>query len=192
MQATYSGGSNRTQFLIGSGYHAQESLLPGDFKEKRPSFYLNINHSSDDNKFRIGFSSNYSYDDNNLTSVDLTQLIPAFPPNNPPLIDTNGELSWEYKGVAFFNPFGYLYQKYESKADNLLSNLHLHYEPVKNLQLRVSFGFNSINVNESSIVPKYAQDPQGSPTGYAEFSNRAVRSWTVEPFAEYKKIVGKG
>jgi TonB-dependent SusC/RagA subfamily outer membrane receptor len=153
VQTTYSGGNKGTQFLVGSGYHAEESLLPGDFKNRRPSMYLNLNHASDNNKFRIGFSSNYSYNNNNLTSLDLTQFVSSLPPNTPPLMNANGELLWEYGGVALFNPFAYLNQKYESKADNLMSNLSLYYEPAKNLQFKASFGFNSLNVNESSILP---------------------------------------
>ncbi|HUC82979.1 MAG TPA: SusC/RagA family TonB-linked outer membrane protein [Flavisolibacter sp.] len=192
VQLAFSGGSPQTQFILSGGYHYEKSMLPGNFDSKRPNVNINLNHQSADGRFKLGFSSNYSFNDNNLANRDLTQFLSFLPPNNPPLVDANGDLLWNYAGVSYINPLAYTYQRYRSTADNLLSNLSLSYEAAKHLLIKTSFGFTNTFVEESSIVPKMAQDPQNNPTGFADFSNRRSQSWLIEPLAEYKRSAGKG
>src|SRR5258708_3469245 len=51
-QAALSGGNGNTQFRLGSSFHQESTVFPGDKNDRRISAQLNLNHHSTDNKFR--------------------------------------------------------------------------------------------------------------------------------------------
>jgi TonB-linked SusC/RagA family outer membrane protein len=192
-QASFSGGSANTQFLLGSTYRYQSTVFPGDFADKQTSFHLNLNHSSTNQKFHSLFTTNYSSDRNNLLKSDLSVYL-NLPPNLPPLFDDGGKLKWEDQGVSYAlgNPYAELLRKYSAQSENLISNLLLDYQILRKISLKTSLGYNTLSVDEKSLNPAASYDPQLNVKGSSFLANTFSRSWIIEPQAEYYDSVGNG
>ncbi|MGC4038395.1 MAG: SusC/RagA family TonB-linked outer membrane protein [Chitinophagaceae bacterium] len=192
LNASLTGGTSNTQFLIGAGFNNQSSILPGDLGYRRGSFNMNFKYTSPDKHFSVEVSSNYSSDRNNSSSApDILQAF-TLAPNNPNLIDENGNLVWNYKGVSIKNSLGYLKQKYLSTHNNLISHLLVNYEIIPGLNVRTNFGYSQFTGNETLQVPRSAQDPALNPTAYASFGRNQFDAWIMEPQLEYRKPISKG
>jgi TonB-linked SusC/RagA family outer membrane protein len=195
--ASISGGNTNTQFLLGTGYHRETYVIPGDFSDNRATFNTNLHHTSDNKKFTLDFSTNYSYDQNN-SSGDAFDATSAFtlPPDYPELLNTDGSLNWNYKGLNLGNfggnPLSYLKESYGIQTTNLISHLQLEYQILPGLAIRSSFGYNTTNVNETSQVPVAAQNPLYSPSSTATFGTNDFKTWIIEPQLEYKRTIAKG
>jgi TonB-linked SusC/RagA family outer membrane protein len=192
VNSSLSGGSDRTQFFIGAGYHHEDYIYPGGLADKRGSVSTSFHHHSGDKKLSIDFSANYSYDENN-SSGNVNPLT-AFTqvPDFPALLDSHGNLVWNYKGTRLGdyysgNPLAFLKQQYIGKQSNLLGHFQAEYKILPGLSVRSSFGFNTTNFNEYSSVPIASQDPAGNPSGNAQFGTNNYQTWLIEPQAEYKK-----
>jgi len=193
VEGSMSWGNPNTQFLLGSGYHREGNLFPGNFHLDRGSMHVSINHVSNDRKFTTSFSASYSVEKNNLTVNNLAAAL-FLPPNIPDLYDATGKLNWSQNGYNFGNPMAYLLQPFLSRTNNLLGNFQVGYEILPHLVLRSSFGYNTFLSDQQSQIPISSQDPSASPapTGNANFGTNEFRSWIVEPQAEYKQTISKG
>jgi len=192
VQASVSGGNLNTVFFLGMGYHSETTVFPGDLKDERGTIHVNLNHVTQDQKFRVQLSGNYNVDNNNLISTDLTSYINV--PPNLQVYDSSGNLAWNEGGVVtdILNPLALLEQEYSAKTDNLISNLQLSYKPIKGITVRLSAGFNDVSVNESKTVPYSSQNPLQNPVRSASFGLNSFKSWIIEPQAEYERNIFKG
>jgi TonB-linked SusC/RagA family outer membrane protein len=192
VQASVSGGNLNTVFLLGMGYHSETTVFPGDMKDQRGAIHINLNHTTQDQKFRVQLSGNYNVDNNNLISTDLTSYINV--PPNLQVYDPSGNLAWNEGGFVhdILNPLALLDQEYSAKTDNLISNLQLSYKPNKQITLRLNAGFNNVSVNESKMVPYSSQNPLQNPVRSASFGLNSFKSWIIEPQAEYIENIFKG
>jgi TonB-linked SusC/RagA family outer membrane protein len=193
--ASVSGGTQNDQFLIGTGYHHESYIYPGDFGDDRASFNVNLHHNSTDKKLTLDFSANYTYDKNDASSN--TNVLSAFtlPPDYPALLNPNGTLDWNYKGIDLSkNPLAYLMQPYSMTNYNLISHFQVSYQILPGLSIRSSFGYNNFNSNEYSATPAGTQNPASyyAPSGSASFNTNNFQSWIIEPQAEYKKSISDG
>lgn len=187
-QATISGGDSRTRFLLNAGYHKETTVFPGDYDDYRVSARLNAEHNSQDQKFNATVSVNYAYGASDLLSQDLSTLY-NLPPNLP-LYDNNGNLSWVGN---FRNPESYLLVKYLGKTNNLMTNALLRYTVLPGLDVKASFGFNSISTDQNTQSPAISKSPLSSvPTNSASFYNLDQRSWILEPQITYNRNIAKG
>jgi TonB-linked outer membrane protein, SusC/RagA family len=192
-----SGGTANTQFRIGAGFNRNTYIYPGDLGDHRTSFLLNLNHVSNDKRFTIQFSSNYSYYKNN--SSGNRNLLEAFKldPNYPDLLDDNGNLVWTYEGIplgrggTLANPLSYLKNKYHVQNNNLTSNLQFIYEIISGLKARASFGYNTLYTDEYSGTPRAAINPILNTQASANFGTNNFNTWIIEPQIEYQKRVSK-
>lgn len=186
VNASISGGNGFTKFVISGTYHNETSVFPGELNDVRGAMHAGFNHVSIDKKFSLDFQANYVSDKNILPSLDLTSYT-TFSPNAPSLLDSVGNLIWYYKGYSLSNPLAYLFQPYKSVTDNLISNLALSYRILNSLTLKVTGGYNTINSNETSILPISSLDPTYSPLGSSSFGNSWQKGWIVEPQLLYNK-----
>jgi len=193
-----SAGSDNTQFLIGTSFHRENYVIPGDFSDSRIGFNVNLHHTSENKRLTIDFSTNFGYDRNN-SSGDAFAVNSAFvlPPDFPELLNPDGSLKWSYQGLAYGNfkgnPLSYTKENYNMQTSNLVSHLQFEYEIAKDLALRASFGYNSTDVNETSLDPVVAQDPTYfHPTASANYGTNNFKTWIIEPQAEYKRTISKG
>jgi len=189
-KASVSGGNKDTQFLIGGGYFRQTTVFPGDFNDQKISGHVSVNHSPTEAKLGVNFSASYVFDNNNLLRNDLTRYI-TLPPNAPQVYTSDGSLNWE--NSTWQNPYAFLRKPYQGRTSNLISALSLRYEVIPGLYLKSNFGFTDTQVREFSAFPIGTDDPAYSiKTAISVFSNSSIRTWNVEPQADYNKQIGKG
>ncbi|WPV65766.1 SusC/RagA family TonB-linked outer membrane protein [Chitinophaga sp. LS1] len=192
-QASIAGGTVNTQYILGTGYHYQTTVYPGDSHEQRGSMHIGITSRSDDKRFNLNFSGGYSVDQNNIPATDISSVM-QLPPNFQ-IYDSLGNYAWNEGGItAKDNPLAlYLNQNYRINTSNLQGNLLLGYRILPNLELRTSLGYNSTIADEQKKLPRAAQNPsKGSATGSLQLGNNQFKSWIVEPQIEYNTHISKG
>ncbi len=192
-QLSVSGGNANTQFMLSSNYYTEGTVFPGDFNYKRFTGFMNLNHLSNNNKFRLSFSSNYSSDKNILPRIDLTRDALTLPPNAPALYDENGDINWENN--TFTNPLAALQvKKYEGRTTAFIAKLTLNYEILKNLKAKTDLGYTDTQIEEISLEPKAFRRPDIRHRFRASslFGDNRVKTWIIEPQIEYSHTIGKG
>ncbi|HEY1193912.1 SusC/RagA family TonB-linked outer membrane protein [Flavobacterium sp.] len=193
MQGTISGGSNNTQFILNGNYHSQTTVFPGDFKYVRGGGQLNINHRSENNKFKMTFSAGYNIQDNNLPSTDYSGLARFLSPNAPALYNSDGSLNWE--NATWENPLRNNNSLFNSKTKDLIASTLLSYEISSSLILKSSFGFSDLSTLETRTNPSTLYNPIYNVTSIRSsiYSNNTDRSsWIVEPQINWKKNILNG
>jgi TonB-linked SusC/RagA family outer membrane protein len=191
-QASISGGSTNTQFIIRGGYHRETTIFPGDFVNKKGSLHASINHLSTNQKFSINFSSSYSSDKNIIPTYDFTSNI-FLPPNAPKLYDSNGNLNWE--NDTWENPLASLYRKAKSSSTNLISNLNLSCRPFPGLEIKTSLGYNNTTMDQSILTPLSSYSPTNAGLTFLRnnsFATGSSKTWIIEPQINYRRSIGKG
>ncbi|MBE9598672.1 SusC/RagA family TonB-linked outer membrane protein [Pedobacter sp. MC2016-24] len=186
VQANLSGGSQTTQFLIGTNYHHETTVFPGSLADNKANVHFNLNHRSTDNKFLFNFSATYNNDNNNLISTDLTSVV-RIVPNAPLPFDASGKLNWSEGGVSFQNPLAYFQQPYKAVTDNLMSNAVVEYALFPELKIRTNLGFTNMALKQTILKPKSSADPANTTTNSATFANNTGKNWIIEPQLEYEK-----
>ena len=104
--ASVSGGSAQTQFMVSGTSHDETTVFPGDFGYKRGVLRSNLNHASENQKFRLLLSTAYTVQDNDQPAVDLSRTAMLLAPNAPALYNDDGSLNWE--GSTWENPLAAL------------------------------------------------------------------------------------
>ncbi len=191
LHLSVSGGNQNIQFLLGSGFHHETSVFPGDMANSRISYNSNLNYNSDNKRLSINLSSIYSHDKDNLINSSISPFL-LLPPNAPLLYNDEGHLNWEEGGVGFDNPLAYLSKKYQAQTENLIGHLQTEYRMPFGLTFKAAIGYNVMHVNEKSIDPISSQNPAYNPTGVLRIGNSDFKEWTLEPQIEYSKSLGKG
>jgi len=191
-QASISGGDVNTQFLISGGFSTQGTVFPGDYTDKKSSLNFNLNHSSQDRKFKAHLSASYINDNNILPTTDFTGNI-KLAPTTPDLYNEGGELNWQNN--TFTNPLSILEQSSAAVTNNLLGNLNLSYEILKGLTVQANLGYNHIELNQDNLYPLSSYNPSFSSFSFLrkhEFGSSDVKNWILEPQLNYVKQIGKG
>lgn len=193
LQASVSGGSARTQYLLSGNYRTETTVFPGDFVYTKGSAHFSMNHISEDERFKMTFSGNYTSQNNSQPAIDLTAVSRTLAPNAPELYDENGNLNWE--NGTWNNPLAGLESEFESRINDLVANAVLSYRFLPNLEFKTSFGFTDLHNNESRTQPSTMYNPSyglGSEFSAlsSNFTNR--NSWIVEPQLNYNTTIGKG
>lgn len=197
LSAGVSGGSTSAQYLAGATFRRETTVFPGDFADLKGSFHFNLNSTSSNQKFRFQLTSNYLIDNNRLTSNDLANFSTVLSPIAPAIYNTDGSLNWQPNTTGtstWANPFSYLYNTYQGKTTNLISNVILSYQILPGLEVRGNFGYTNLQTNEAKIFPLLSTKPElrASASRYTLFGNNNLNSWIVEPQLEYKRIIGNG
>ncbi|OMP80166.1 hypothetical protein BW716_06125 [[Flexibacter] sp. ATCC 35208] len=190
VHASISGGNSSTKFLVGTGYHKETTVFPGEFADRKGSVRLNLEHSTSNQKFKIQFSGSYLIDDNHIMSDDQTMNAMSLAPNAPSLRKTDGSLNWapiSSGDATWQNPLANLLRSYNNNTNNLVGNSLLSYQLLKGLYLKASLGYNHLENSEYFIVPKNSLSPQegAENTSQSLFSNSTLSTWITEPQATY-------
>lgn len=189
-QATVSGGDQRTRFLLNAGYHRETPVFSGNYSDKRVSTRMNVEHSSLDKRFNANVSINYGYNTTNLISRDLSTLY-NLPPNMP-LYKADGTLYWN---ANFMNPEGILLTKYIGKTHNLMTNTILRYTILPGLDIKASFGYNRVQVDQNLQEPAASKNPlqyYPSYTNSSVFNTLDQQSYILEPQITYTRNISRG
>jgi TonB-linked SusC/RagA family outer membrane protein len=180
--ASVSGGSENTQYMLSGNLNKQTTVFPGSFNYKKGNVFLNINHQSEDKKFRSVVSVGYTIQDNDQPASDLTVDAIRLSPNAPALYDENGNLNWENN--TFTNPLRKLNGKFLGKTYDLLANASLSYQITPKLSLKSNIGYTTTNHNETSSSPNTIHNPSfgfGGEYSSNIFTMSNRKSWIFEP-----------
>jgi TonB-linked SusC/RagA family outer membrane protein len=190
-QISLSGGDQNTKIRIGAGYHHQKDILAVSGADKRASFSFNINHKALKQKLEVTLTGSYGY-----TESDLIRLpgVITLAPNAPDVYDSAGNLAYAAWAVGSQNnyPFARLKQPYNAQTNTLNTNLQVSYKVLRDLTVRTSFGYSTINGDQTFLTPIASQDPTANPTGSAIFGKNKVSNWIIEPQIEYNLTSGIG
>ena len=193
-QLSVSGGTAYTLFRLNGGYHRQTNVLPVDLSDKKASFGISLDHSSNNNKFKIQFSGNYQNDDNKLPVLDGTAAALRLPPNSPALRNPDGTINWnriETNSVThdsistFNNPLGGFQRTNQFKTSNLVSNLNLSYLLANGLTIKTSLGYTDMITSELLKSPLSQGPPEAQISRVAVYSDGRIKSWVIEPQLSY-------
>jgi TonB-linked SusC/RagA family outer membrane protein len=192
VQASVSGGSATTQYLLSGNYRTEGTVLPTDFRYNKGAVHYSMNHLSDNSKFRMNLSANYTTQDNLQSATDLTLTTRYLAPNAPALYDAKGEINWE--NDTFNNPIASLRSTYRSKTNDLVSNLQLSYQLGSGFEVKTNLGFTDLQLSENRILPSTMYNPVyevGSDNSvlYMNLTNR--KSWIIEPQLRWQRDFGK-
>lgn len=190
IQARLYGGNENTNFSLSTNYYKETTVFPSDEGNNRTSVNLGINHTSPGKAFTTAITAGYATDKSTLPRQDLTAFI-NLSPNSPPLYDSLSRLNWSEGGANFSNPIANLVRKYSGTIDRLTANALIDYHIIKELNVKASFGYNSIQYDELSTFPISSQNPASNPKGSSSIGSNDNRSWIIEPQIEYLKSINK-
>ncbi|AYN03590.1 SusC/RagA family TonB-linked outer membrane protein [Flavobacterium sp. 140616W15] len=193
LTGSVSGGSQKTQFILSGNYYTESSVFAGDSRYKKGGSQFNLNHQSDNDKFRLTFSAGYNVQDNKLPAFDFTSDARTLAPNAPALYNADGSLNWANK--TWNNPLRNLNAEFKSKTNDFVSNAVLTYELIPNLFIKSNFGFTNLSTTETRTSPSTIYNPANNITSARSsiYVNNTTRSsWIVEPQVNYSKEIGNG
>ena len=189
-QTSLSGGDARTQFMINGGYSRQTSVFPGSFSDKKASIHFNLSHTSVDQKFHSLFVGQYMNDNSILPLADFTSYI-TLAPDAPAIYDADGHINWQ--NGSWVNPLASTLQTAKAATKNLMGNLTLNYEVLKGLQIKGSFGYTHIQMNQSNQSPATANFGPPDPNSRTNFfATTEFNTWIFEPQINYARRIGSG
>jgi TonB-linked SusC/RagA family outer membrane protein len=193
MQLSLSGGDKATQFFIGTGYHGETTVFPGENSDRRISTHANVTNNSFSDRLQTSMSAIFSASRTNLLSLDLTDQALRLSPNAPALYNEDGTISWTNWSSSFENPLAYLDRKYEGLTYNLVGNLTGGYKIMDALEVRVSAGYTLNSTAATRLVPISSLDPsiRAIAPNTTHFSNSTFRNWVVEPQAVWNPSIGR-
>lgn len=188
LQASVSGGTAQTSFLISANSFTQGSVMPGNFKYKKGGAHVSLGHESMDKRFKISFSGTYDGQDNDQPSRDLTYVARSLAPNAPALYDGQGNLNWE--NATWDNPIAALNAKALAKTNSLLANSSLSYQLPYGFIAKGSFGFTDLQHEESRSNISTVYNPiygVTSANSSIYYNNTNRKSWIAEPQLQWQK-----
>ncbi|MBP2284814.1 TonB-linked SusC/RagA family outer membrane protein [Flavobacterium sp. CG_23.5] len=193
LQASVSGGNAKTQYLLSGNYRTETTVFPGDFQYNKGAAHFNMNHTSDDDKFKLVFSANYTAQKNNQPATDLTAVSRTLAPNAPELYDADGNLNWA--NSTWDNPLALLESEFDSRIKDLNANTVLSYQILKNLEAKSSLGYSDLKNTESRTQPHTMYNPAyglGSEFSGLSVSQTDRSNWIFEPQFNWNTTLGKG
>ncbi|AWX43634.1 TonB-dependent receptor SusC [Flagellimonas maritima] len=188
-QLSVSGGSVGTQFLVSGAYQKETTVFPGDANYRKANIHGNVNHRSENERFRMNFSTSYTHEDNRLPGADFTLKAYSLEPNAPAVYDDEGNLNWENN--SWDNPLAALEENFEARINTLISNMLISYAIWPNLELKSSMGFTSYRLDTHRAMPSSARNPSLglTPQNYSNLTTNASQreSWIVEPQLNWRE-----
>lgn len=192
INASVSGGSSVMQYRIGGTFNRTTTVFPGDFDDKRSSVQFNISNNAGAQRLKAELSGSYMFDNNKLPGIDLTQRAILLEPNAPALYKPDGTLNWAPNAAGsstWTNPLSYLESsEFINTTKNLVANLNLGYRLAKGLDLQTKFGYTSLQGRIFIPFRIEALPPESRTAGAraAQFQNRNISGWTVDPQLNYQ------
>lgn len=191
LQAALSGGSEGTQYRLSGTYRKQTNVFPGKDAYTNYAFQSAMNHTSQDKRFKVDFSVNFSRADNATKANDLSAKAYELPPNAPALYDQEGNLNWE--NGTFENPLAQTLSAYKSTTHSWITNTVFTYQIRPELEVIANVGYTEAQLSEHKTLPSTMYNPAyGLSSAYSTLlKNEGSRqSWIVEPQVTYKKEIG--
>lgn len=187
-RGSVSGGNAQTRFLLSGAFRKETSVMPNEEPFSRGAVHLSADHSSQDGRFNISASVNYSGTKDRSIASDLTSFYNMAP--NYPLYDEDGAYYWF--GTSMQNPAAYLIRKSTTRTNNLMANSVIRYTLLPGLNIKTNLGYTNTNMDQVQIYPEATFNPANATGNMSYFGNSKVQSYIIEPQADYQLTLGKG
>lgn len=184
--ASVSGGNSQNTFLYSTSYRKEGTVFPGENNTITFSNRMNASHSSKDNRFNISLSANYTYMKSDLPKTDLSSVY-NLPPNFN-AYNADGTFNWDL-GVGR-NPVALLLQKYSGQTYNMITDLNLRYNIMKDLAIKANLGFTQTSLEQQGIQPNRSVNSTATTDNQLMDSKGKNDNWIAEPFLEYNRSFG--
>ena len=185
------GGNAQNTFLFSSNYRREGTVYPGSYGANTFSNRLNAGHKSEDNRFNLNLSVNYTHIQNNSLGTDLTTLY-----NLPPNLPTNNADGSLYWNTSVTNPLSYLLSPNNNTATNLIGNLNMSYALLPGLNIKANAGYTLTGLKQTQETPLTALNPinvnPAAPNNQLLYANNTNSNYILEPQLEYAKKIGDG
>lgn len=191
VHGSLSGGDFNNTFLLSGGYTRSDYNYPGSFAEQRLTLHSTYHHVSPDNRLTVDLVMDFGYDQNNSSSAEAVPPYSLLPPNTPALLDSTGNLIWNYEGVLLPQIYGYLKRPAGLQVFNQNSSLKLNYKILSVLSFTANLGYSRNTNNEYNASPAAAQD-YNPPLRTASFAANNFQTINLEPQLDYSDRIGKG
>ena len=186
--ATYSGGSANTTFLIGANYSEQGNIQRGLGSVGMGGINFDVRNTTSDRKLTIDLSGNYTNNLNTMVPFDASSSVTSAP-DAPPYFLPNGQINW-VGGDIGINSLAALYR---NTTNNLVAHMMLTYTPITDLVIKLSGGYTLLSAEEFEGKPSGYFNPAtffpGNETSTVNDYN--VSTVTVEPNISYKHKLGR-
>jgi TonB-linked SusC/RagA family outer membrane protein len=167
-------------------------VFPGDFGSLRGSGHFNLNHRSNNERFKFSLTATYLINNSKLPKIDFTAAALSLPPNAPELYGDDGQLNLT-EPYYWTNPLLALRQLYKSTSDNMMVSGAFSYVLSPGVTLKAPFGYTKVGIQEVSTVPISSQrETGGKLLGSSVHGDNAVHTWITEPQIELEKNIGRG
>lgn len=187
-----SGGNSTTTYLISGSHREETTVFPGKYIYKTNQLLSKITHRSKDDRFKLSFSNQLSFQTNNLPNNDITTKSFLLAPNAPNLYDLNGELNWENN--TFDNPMSGFNSNYLNDGKQFHYNLNLNYSLFKNFKILLNSGISSLSFEEFSLIPHTIYNPSfgmNSNNSISYYSKDTKISSLIEPQMNWNIDINK-
>lgn len=182
-----SGGNAQQQSRLSISNTERGTAYGNGFLYKRLGFTFNTDYCSQNGKFTLRPSVEYTIEKNNLAVYDLTaQVFSA--PNAPALFQPDGSLNWENN--TFENPLSQLENKYTAATNTFSSRLLTEYRLFPSLSFRLNAGYTQTLLDEFKTSPSTQYNPvYGATAQYSSITigNTRHANWILEPQCNYEK-----
>lgn len=157
VQASVTGGSDTTTYLLSFGHNEQSTVFPASFGYKTNTVAGNFGYLSPDRKWQVGLSNQLSFQKNSVISEDLTNATLTLSPNAPALYSPDGSLNWE--NSTFTNPLAAFLGTYTNDTKTLNSSMNAEYRLTPHMKLRLNGGMSWQTFEEWSLKPHTVNNP---------------------------------
>jgi TonB-linked SusC/RagA family outer membrane protein len=196
INGTLTGGTKSLSYLASIGYNETHDTYLTDPYDKKVSGKLNLNHTSDNNKFKASFSSSFSNDNYSIGVGSLTSTGGAvyLTPPNFPVTNADGSYIYAVGSNRLTNAFASNVSSNKSKTVDYLLSSNVSYELYKGLVAKIEVSYNYLNSNNIAKLYLVSIPPtsrSGMFPGVTETFN-TFTSFNVEPQITYATTIGKG
>ena len=158
LKLTVSGGNRNTSFLVSGGYYKTGTPTIGDDKYTRWTFRSNVQHTSDNNRFRIdaGVSLSQLVMDADASSSGYNYLATA--PNTPPY-DDNGNVYWIPDDNSYSAPLSFLNYSGSNRSTSIVVNSTASYRIWDQLTAKLTAGYEYSSSNQENLYERNYYNP---------------------------------
>jgi len=187
------GGNQNTQFVFGVGYRDDNGVLMGKNNQRRGSARLNINHTSNNSKFTV--NSTFNYSSTKMTSIGTSGFDFSWIAPNMPLVNETTGLPYFYGTASNAqSPLKYTYSDATLSNFNFIGAATIGYRILQNLQVKLDASFTRLDYRG---VEKY-RGGYLNPNSNLDYKNFATfgtdyqHTYNIEPQLNYNTKIGKG
>ena len=191
---TFSGGNEKTQYLISGNYFDEEGIIAGsDFK--RGSIRLNLDQQVSDafkviGRLFVSRSVNNEITDNGVLQSALNSP-PFLPVRNPDgsYVKAATLKQFSFSPSSGDNAVALAQERFDERTlDRVLGNITASYNIIENLTLSVLLGVDHLSTKRDFYMPRVLEG--GLPAGSGSKSFNTSTSFLNENTLNYRKTIG--